>query len=90
MIRFLLFVLLIMFVGRAVLRLLSGIVEGASTQPGGDRSLEQGVQMVRDPVCGTFVLPSRALTIGEGKRIVYFCSEKCRAAYREGSKANTR
>ena len=37
--------------------------------------------MVRDPICGTFVLPSRALSLGGGARIQYFCSEQCRTAY---------
>lgn len=87
MTRFLLFILLILLFGHAIWRLLSGIIEGAALQPGAGRSLERGVQMVRDPVCGTFVVPSRALTVGEGDRIAYFCSEKCRAAYQAGSKA---
>ena len=90
MTRFLLFALLVMFIGRAVMRLVSGIVEGASGQPGADRALDHGVQMVRDPVCGTFVVPSRALTLREGDRVVYFCSEQCRAAYRAAPRANAK
>ena len=42
----------------------------------------QAVQMARDPVCGTFVVPERAVSIADGHSRVYFCSEKCRAAYR--------
>jgi len=43
---------------------------------------DRGVQMVRDPVCGTFVVPEHALSIaGRGER-VYFCSPACRDRYR--------
>jgi YHS domain-containing protein len=38
----------------------------------------RAVQLVRDPVCGTYVSPDSA--IADGKN--YFCSEKCRAEYR--------
>jgi YHS domain-containing protein len=38
--------------------------------------------MVRDPVCGTFVLPDRALAISDARQRVYFCSEACRDTYR--------
>ena len=40
------------------------------------------VQMARDPVCGIFVVPERAVSIADGQSRVYFCSEKCRDAYR--------
>jgi YHS domain-containing protein len=42
----------------------------------------RGVQMVRDPVCGTFVLPDHAVSIADGRGRVYFCSARCRDAYR--------
>jgi YHS domain-containing protein len=38
--------------------------------------------MVRDPVCGTFVLPDHALTIVDGRSRVFFCSGACRDKYR--------
>ena len=40
--------------------------------------------MVRDPVCGTFVVPARALTLSRGGEVHHFCSEECRRAYRTG------
>jgi YHS domain-containing protein len=43
---------------------------------------QSGVQMVRDPVCGTFLLPDRALTLGDGRTQVFFCSDACRDKYR--------
>jgi len=36
------------------------------------------VKLVRDPVCGIFVVPGKALTSGSGGSTQYFCSEKCR------------
>jgi YHS domain-containing protein len=38
--------------------------------------------MVRDPVCGTFVVPDRAVMLVEGAQRVHFCSDKCRDQYR--------
>jgi YHS domain-containing protein len=42
----------------------------------------RGVQMVRDPVCGTFVVPDRALMLLVGRQPIYFCSTACRDKYR--------
>lgn len=79
--RFLLAVLLI----RAVWRLLVGIVQGMTTASAPRRTRgEAAVALVRDPVCGTFVVPSRALTLGRGEKTRYFCSERCRDEYRAG------
>jgi YHS domain-containing protein len=33
--------------------------------------------MVRDPVCGTFVVQSRALTATAGGETAWFCSNEC-------------
>jgi uncharacterized protein len=84
LLRFALTLLVIMLVGRAIWRVLSGIVEGASPSRGARRGgpPERGVQMVRDPVCGTFLPPSSAITLAErGGAVRYFCSEKCRNEY---------
>ena len=40
------------------------------------------VHMERDPVCGTFVVPERAVALDDGSRRVYFCSSACRDSYR--------
>ncbi len=73
--------LIVLFI-RALWRLLAGVVQGLTAAPprraGGDRP----VALVRDPVCGTFVVPSRAVTLGRGEETRYFCSERCRDAYR--------
>jgi YHS domain-containing protein len=82
--------LLFLLVLRAISRFLSGVVDGATTPADGQRSLNRGVQMARDPVCGTFIVPSNALMVVEGSRAAYFCSERCRDAYRAEAKTRPR
>ena len=81
---FLLF-LLFVFLARAAWRLLSGVVQGASNagQPGRSHRpvSPPAVKMVRDPVCGTYVVPGKALERAQGRETLYFCSEKCRDQY---------
>ncbi len=87
MVRALLLLILLTALARAAWRLLLGFVQGFSKpadRPGAPR---RGVQMVRDPVCGTFVVPGRALALGDGAGRVYFCSEACRSQYRARARA---
>jgi hypothetical protein len=83
LLRLALFVVLGIIVARAFWRLIDGIVEGVRGRPrrGRGQVPSRGVQMVRDPVCGTFVLPDHALTLVEGRARVFFCSDACRAKY---------
>jgi YHS domain-containing protein len=70
--------ILLIIVIRAILRLVNGVVEGMR----GPRDVKPpAVPLARDPVCGTYVVPSRALSGGSGADIRFFCSEKCRRAY---------
>jgi YHS domain-containing protein len=34
--------------------------------------------MERDPICGTYVIPGKALEFARGRERLYFCSERCR------------
>jgi YHS domain-containing protein len=77
--RLLLFAVLAYVLWRVGWRLLKGILEGMGYQPPG--GAPNSVGLVRDPVCGTFVVPSKALTSGSGTGTRFFCSEKCRAEY---------
>lgn len=85
--RILLWALLIILVVRAIGRILRGIAEGAgSSRPprgssGQPKTPAKGELMVRDPVCGTYVVQARALSVRGGDGVHYFCSEKCRQAY---------
>jgi len=66
----------------ALRRLMGGIVEGLSGRTPRGGVPGRGVQMVRDPVCGTFVIPDRAVTLREGARELFFCSADCRDKHR--------
>ena len=82
MVRLLLLLVLAILIARALWRLVDGVIEGVRGRPRPTRSPQRGVQMARDPVCGTFVVPNRAVTLAEGRRQVYFCSTNCRDQYR--------
>lgn len=77
-----LLLLLVLFILRFVWRLVRGIAEGMSA-PG---STARGrpatpVKMVTDPVCGTYVVPGKALQATRGRETQYFCSDACRAKW---------
>jgi len=82
LIRLLIILVLFPFVARAVSQLVGGILDGLRGEPPSRRTPARSVQMVRDPVCGTFVVPDRALSITVGHQPVYFCSNRCRDQYR--------
>lgn len=75
MLRWLLLAILLLFVVRALSRLMSGVLQGAGYLRDDSRA---SVKLVRDPVCGMFVAPARALTATAGGETKYFCSETCR------------
>ena len=40
-------------------------------------------EMVKDPVCGTYVDKDSAITVRNGEQTLYFCSYECRKKYIE-------
>ena len=74
--------LVLMVVVRLVWKLLTGFAQGATTRA--PVSPSTGVKLVRDPVCGTYVDQTRALTARRRGAEHYFCSADCRAAFLEG------
>ena len=90
MVRIVLFIILFILIARAFWRVVDNVIEAAGGGAPRERVASanagrRGVQMARDPVCGTFVVPDNAVTIADGRGRVYFCSEKCRDAYRKRS-----
>jgi YHS domain-containing protein len=79
MIKLLVWLILASLVLRSVVKLLRGVSEGlygpAAPKP------PKAVPLVRDPVCGTYVVPSNALSAGAGAETKFFCSENCRRTY---------
>jgi len=84
MLRLVLFLALAIFVARIFWRTVDGFIDGLGgrQRPARRPAPPRGVPMVRDPVCGTFVLPDRAVALIEGRSRVYFCSDACRDKYR--------
>jgi YHS domain-containing protein len=93
MLRAILLILLTTLVARAIWRIIDGILLGLSGQTApsrqGSRAPARGVQMVRDPVCGVYVVPNPGLVLTHGSTHVYFCSAECRDKYRARPKGQT-
>lgn len=81
MYRTLLLFLLVLLLLRALWRFLGGVVQGAISTGHPSERRKAGtdaVKMVRDPVCGTYVVPGKALEVSRSGETIYFCSERCR------------
>ena len=84
------FVVCIFFVIRRLFRWLSGgsmrppgRPQGGAHPPSTFNEKNLG-KMVKDPVCGTYVDPSLAVSLFLGERSLYFCSKECRSKYESG------
>ena len=77
--RFILYAILLLVVYWRVRAFLRAIGQGMGRAP--SRRIEQGVRMVRDPICGTFVIPADALAVRDADGLHHFCSDKCRDAF---------
>jgi len=82
MLRLVLLFVLAAIAVRAFWRLVDGVVDGFTERGPRGAVPQRGVQMSRDPVCGTYVIPNPALAISDGSRQVFFCSSRCRDQYR--------
>jgi YHS domain-containing protein len=88
MVRLVLFLILFIFIARTFWRIIDNVIEAASGRAPGERGAQpplQSAKMVRDPVCGTFVLPERSVSSVDARGRSYFCSETCRDRYRAES-----
>jgi YHS domain-containing protein len=84
MAKLIIYLVLLLIIGRMVWRFIYAIFEGAGMLKGPGERERAAVKLVRDPVCGVFVVPSQALTLGSGTSTRYFCSEKCRQQWGKG------
>jgi YHS domain-containing protein len=82
MARLVLLLILFIIVSRIFWRVVDSFIEGVTGERRHPRAPQHGVPMARDPVCGTFVLPERAVTLVDGRTRLFFCSEACRDKYR--------
>jgi YHS domain-containing protein len=82
-IRIILIGILLLLIARAFWRLMDGVFEAfGGTARTRAREARATMKLVKDPVCGTHVSPSSALTLAVGGRTHYFCSEHCRDQFR--------
>ena len=88
MVRAILLFLFFLFVARAIWRLVEGVARGAmgggaapAARGRRGRATPSAVKMTQCPVCGTYVVPEKAITgVSKGK-VVHFCSDACRATF---------
>ena len=83
MTRVILFLFLSLAAARFIWRLLESLMRAAGPTAPGTRSggPPASVKMLPCPVCGTYVVPGKAISVVSGGAPVYFCSDKCRAEY---------
>jgi YHS domain-containing protein len=84
LVRAVLFLILIAVVLRSAYRFLEGVIEGANGIPAGQSRRQVGGHMVKDPVCGTYVVQGRALMAVRGQQTAWFCSTRCQQAWLQG------
>lgn len=71
--------LLAALIVRLIWKFVAGAVAGAAEPR--PRGAKRGVALVRDPVCGTYVEPSRAIRTRAGGMTHYFCSRECQRSF---------
>ena len=81
MVRVILLLVLVVLVARTFWRVIDGLIEGLSGR-GAANATARSTRLVRDPVCGTWVLPNDDLRLTDGRQHVFFCSVACRDHYR--------
>jgi YHS domain-containing protein len=82
--RFILVFILLVVAARFFWRLVEVVLRGsigAATPSSGRSGRPTPVKMQPCPVCGTYVVPGKAISIVSAGAPVYFCSDKCRAEY---------
>jgi len=82
-------VLVMALILRAVVSFVRGLSSGfngsQATVGGGPRQSRGSVPLVKDPVCGTYVEPTHAVSTRTGSTVHYFCSETCRQTFRQSA-----
>lgn len=79
LLRVILLGILFTLIARAFWRLVETVIEGAKGQ--GPTRIRPAQKLVRDPVCGTYIVPDGSLSVTAGGRVHHFCSETCRSSY---------
>ncbi len=72
-----------LLIAALIIRLIWGLVASILSGASGPKQVRRprSVQLVRDPVCGTYIQQSRALEVHARGKTHYFCSEDCRRKF---------
>jgi hypothetical protein len=81
MLRVILLMILVALIARTFWRVIDGLIEGMSGRSA-PNAASRSKQLVRDPVCGTWVLPKDDMSLTKGRQQLFFCSAACRDQYR--------
>jgi len=84
LVRLFLFLLLALMAVRSLMRFLAGIAAGAAPERTQRPPQQVMGHMVKDPVCGTYVVEGRALTAARNGQTAWFCSPACQNAWLQG------
>jgi YHS domain-containing protein len=79
--RVIVYLVIVLLVARALRQLLGGFAQGMRGDHPPSGRIDAGVRMVRDPICGTFVIPTGARAVRDAAGVHHFCSDKCRDAF---------
>ena len=82
--RFFLLLILFVVIAKTFWRFIDGVVSGAGgagPQGGKRNGPPVSVKMTQCPICGTYVVPGKAISLVAGGTPLYFDSEKCRTEF---------
>jgi YHS domain-containing protein len=71
--------IVLLLIARAFWRVVDGLIEGVGGRP--RKTVRGAKRLLRDPVCGTYVVPNPLLSLTTSGGTVYFCSESCRQKF---------
>jgi YHS domain-containing protein len=82
-VRIILPLLIILFLRSFIRTIFAGIRTAAmQSRPPEAPTVKPGMELKKDPVCGTYVSTAASLTRSVDGHLVYFCSKECRDKYR--------
>ncbi|MGH9382697.1 MAG: hypothetical protein ACRD2N_00145 [Vicinamibacterales bacterium] len=84
LLRGLLLLVLFWLIARAFWRLMEGVVRGATStgaQATSSSRAPAAVKMSQCPICGTYVVPGKAISLARGGEVFYFCGDPHRAEF---------
>ncbi len=87
--RFILFLIFVYFGIKTVLTIVRYVKSGRSEEPHiyGVRKAPLN-EMVRDPICGTYIVKEEALSLRTREGVKYFCSQECKRKFLDGHSHN--